>query len=97
MFYVLQYDYVPDIVERRGPFRAEHLSLAGELLASGVLRMAGAWADPVDGAQFIFQTDDRSLIEAFVERDPYVLNGLVTAWRIREWNVVVGGEQGSGS
>ena len=32
------------------------------------------------------------MVEAFVEQDPYVRNGLVTSWHIREWNVVVGGK-----
>jgi uncharacterized protein len=32
------------------------------------------------------------VVEAFVEQDPYVRNGLVTSWRIREWNVAVGGK-----
>jgi uncharacterized protein YciI len=31
------------------------------------------------------------VVEAFTKADPYVQNGLVTGWRIREWNVVVGG------
>jgi len=29
--------------------------------------------------------------EDFVKRDPYVSNGLITEWTIREWNVVIGG------
>jgi uncharacterized protein YciI len=38
----------------------------------------------------VFTTDDRSVVEGFVSRDPYVREGLVTAWRIRPWNVVIG-------
>ena len=34
--------------------------------------------------------DDPSVVEAFVGRDPYVANGVVTRWRIRPWTVVVG-------
>jgi len=29
-------------------------------------------------------------VENLVERDPHVINGLLTEWRIREWRVVVG-------
>jgi len=29
-----------------------------------------------------------AVAEAFAARDPYVLNGLVTKWRVRPWNVV---------
>jgi uncharacterized protein YciI len=28
--------------------------------------------------------------EQFAAADPYVLNGLVTRWRVREWTTVVG-------
>ena len=89
MYSLLFYDYVDDIVERRAPFREAHLALVGEFHERGVLRMAGALVEPVDGAVLAFTTNDRSVVEDFVARDPYVQNGLVTAWRIRSWNVVV--------
>lgn len=89
MYSLLLYDYVADVLERRGPFRDEHLSLVRSAHDEGVLYMAGALADPVDGAVFVFSTDDRSVVEDFVTRDPYVREGLVTSWRIRAWNVVV--------
>ncbi|MGH3669780.1 MAG: YciI-like protein [Pseudonocardiaceae bacterium] len=90
MHSLLFYDYVADITERREPFRESHLALVGEIHDRGVLLMAGALTEPVDGAVFIFTTDDRSIVEDFVARDPYVREGLVTTWRIRRWNVVVG-------
>ena len=96
MYSLLLYDYVDDIVERRAPFREAHLALVREAHEThetheqGVLLMAGTLAEPVDGAVFVFTTDDRSVVEGFVSRDPYVREGLVTAWRIRPWNVVIG-------
>ncbi|MGH3788719.1 MAG: YciI-like protein [Pseudonocardiaceae bacterium] len=89
MHSLLFYDYVDNIVERRAPFRDAHLTLAKESHERGVLLMAGAFAAPVDGAVFVFITDDRSVVEHFVARDPYVQEGLVTSWRVRSWNVVV--------
>lgn len=88
MYSLLLYDYVDDIVERRGPFREAHLGLISAAYQQGALFMAGALADPVDGAVFVFSTDDRAVVEDFVTRDPYVREGLVTSWRIRPWNVV---------
>ena len=38
----------------------------------------------------LFAGDDASAAEAFARADPYVANGLVTAWRVREWATVVG-------
>lgn len=93
MYYALLYDYVPDIVERRGPLRPAHLALGEESRERGELVLAGAWTDPVDGALLVFNVADRETVERFVEHDPYVNNGLVTAYRIRSWNVVIGGER----
>lgn len=92
MFYALFYDYVDNMLERRQPFRTSHLAHVSEFHERGLLMMAGAWADPADGALLVFRTDDRALVERFVEADPYVLNGLVPSWRIREWTVVAGAE-----
>jgi hypothetical protein len=90
MLFVLTYDYVPDVLERRTPFRAEHLALLRELHAAGRVVYAGAFDPPTDGALFVFRADSAADVEAFVRRDPYVKNGVVTGHRIRPWNVVVG-------
>jgi hypothetical protein len=90
MHYLLFYDYVENAVERRAPFREEHLRLAREAVGRGELLMGGAFADPVDGAALLFRTDDASVVDAFVRQDPYVRGGVVTRWRIRPWTVVVG-------
>jgi hypothetical protein len=90
MHYLLTYDYVDDILERRGEFRSAHLSEAWEAHERGELMLAGALADPVDGAVFIFQCDDPSPITAFIERDPYVRAGLVTKCSIRKWPTSIG-------
>jgi uncharacterized protein YciI len=90
-YFLLFYDVVDDYVERRAEFRAEHLALAREHHERGELLLGGALANPVDGAVLLFRVDSPIPIEEFVRRDPYVRNGLVTSWRIREWTVVVGG------
>jgi uncharacterized protein YciI len=90
MHHILFYDYVDDILDRRGPFREEHLGKAKESHARGELVYGGALADPVDQAVFVFKVDDPKKIEEFVDADPYVKNGLVKDWRIRPWNVVIG-------
>ena len=40
----------------------------------------------------IFRGESPRVAEDFAENDPYVTNGLVTSWRVRPWNVVVGRE-----
>jgi uncharacterized protein YciI len=90
MHYLLIYDVVPDYVERRQAYRAEHLALARAAHARGELVLGGALANPVDGAVLLFQGDSPAAAEAFAAADPYVRNGLVTRWRVREWTTVVG-------
>ena len=93
--YLLLYDLVPDYLERRVPLREEHLKLVRAAHARGEIAIAGAFDDPADGTfdgvVFVFDTDDRALVQRFAEADPYVQHGLVTRWRVRHWNVVVGG------
>jgi uncharacterized protein YciI len=90
MHFLLFYDVVDDYVDRRGPFRAEHLSLIKKSHDRGELVMAGALADPPDGAVLVFRGPSSHPAESFAQADPYVRNGLVKTWRIRQWNTVVG-------
>lgn len=90
MHYLLIYEVVDDYVTRRVPLRAEHLALAREAKARGELVLAGALANPVDGAVLLFQGDSPAAAQRFAESDPYVKNGLVKSWRVREWTTVVG-------
>jgi len=92
MHYLLLYDYVSDIVERRGPHRAAHVAHARAAVEKGELVLGGALADPVDGAVLLFKGESPAAAEAFAQVDPYVLNGLVSRWRVREWTTVVGAD-----
>ena len=89
-FFVLEYQLVDDYLDRRPPLRAEHLGLAQAARERGALVLAGALTEPVDRAVFVWSTEDRTPIERFVQADPYVTNGLVRAWSVRPWTVVVG-------
>jgi len=87
---ILFYDVVDDYVEKRAKFREAHLQLARQAHARGELLLAGALAEPVDGAVLVFQGSSPEAAEAFANSDPYVLNGLVKAWRVRKWTTVIG-------
>lgn len=89
-YFALIYDVIDDYVEQRAPFRQLHLALAEDARERGQLVLGGAFDDPVDGALLVFKGTDRSVAEDFARNDPYVLNGLVTHWRVRPWNVVIG-------
>jgi uncharacterized protein YciI len=91
-YYALMYDSVGDFVTRRQPYREEHLGLVREAYARGEVVLAGALGNPPDGGLLIFRSASPSAAEEFARRDPYVVNGLITRWHVRPWNVVVGGE-----
>ncbi|WP_428023259.1 YciI-like protein [Arcobacter sp.] len=90
MYFLLFYDYVDNIIEKRVPYREGHLNLTEKYVNRGELILGGAFSNPADGAVIIFKVDDKVKIEEFVNQDPYFVNGLVTKWQIREWTVVVG-------
>jgi uncharacterized protein YciI len=90
MHTILLYDVVDDYVERRGQFRQQHLELARRSQQCGELVMAGALAEPADGAVLVFRGDSTDIAEAFAKADPYVTNGLVKSWRVRKWTTVIG-------
>jgi uncharacterized protein YciI len=90
MHYLLSYELAPDYLERRGEFRTAHLHLAWRAQQGGALVLAGALSDPADMALLLFQADSPDVAEQFAKADPYVLNGLVVAYKVRQWNTVVG-------
>lgn len=91
MYYILFYKTVENYVEKRVPYRKEHLKLIKEAHSNGDLLMAGALAEPADAGVFIFKGETLETAEDFAKNDPYVLNGLIREWEVRPWNVVVGG------
>ncbi|HEX2281124.1 MAG TPA: YciI-like protein [Thermomicrobiales bacterium] len=89
-YFALIYDVVDDYVARRAEFRDAHLERANAATERGEMLLGGAFDDPVDGALIVFKADERSVVEEFARNDPYVVNGLVTEWRVKPWKVVVG-------
>uniref|UniRef100_A0A7S4HJ48 YCII-related domain-containing protein n=1 Tax=Odontella aurita TaxID=265563 RepID=A0A7S4HJ48_9STRA len=89
--YLLNYDYVPDVLEKRAPHREGHIGLAKKLIDEGKCLSGGPTGPPSmdvpTGALFIFT--ELAAAEYFVAKDPYVEHGIVTDHSIQEWNVVV--------
>jgi len=89
-YYLLFYKTIENYVEKRAPYRSEHLKMAEEAHQEGSLVMAGAMAEPADGAVLIFKGESPKVAENFANNDPYVKNGLIKSWEVRPWTVVVG-------
>ncbi|MGI9318154.1 MAG: YciI-like protein, partial [bacterium] len=68
----------------------EHMALAKAAIDRGEFFLGGAFAEPADGAAIVFKGSSSKVAESFANADPYVINGLVTSWQVREWTTVAG-------
>jgi uncharacterized protein len=88
--FLLFYEFVPEYLQRRAQYRAEHLRIAWASHDRGELILGGALAEPADGAVLLFRGTDDRVARSFAEADPYVTSGLVRRWWVRPWTTVVG-------
>ena len=91
-YFALIYDVVDDFVARRAPLREAHLCHARAAHDRGEIVLAGALAEPSDRALIVFRVNNRSTVEDFARKDPYVVNDLVKRWEVRPWKVVIGNQ-----
>jgi uncharacterized protein YciI len=90
--YLLFYQVGEDYAARRAEFRRAHLERAWAAHGRGELLLGGALAAPMDLAILLFRGESPQAVEDFARNDPYVLNGLVKRWWLREWTTVVGAD-----
>ncbi|MGY2686104.1 YciI-like protein [Pseudomonas tolaasii] len=88
--FLLFYNFAPDYEARRANYRDQHLPLAWTASERGELILAGALTKPLDQGVLLFKAENAAVVENFARADPYVVNGLVTGWQIREWITAVG-------
>jgi len=89
-YLLLTLDYVEDILEKRDPYRAEHIAGAKAEEEAGKCVLAGALQNPTDKGVFVFKDCDEAYVKNFVENDAYFKAGLVPSFTIRPWMIVVG-------
>lgn len=89
-YYLLFYETIENYEETRKAFRREHLELAHAAADRGELLLGGALADPLDQALLVFRGASPEVARRFAEADPYVRQGLVRRWTIRNWTPVTG-------
>jgi uncharacterized protein len=66
--------------------RPAHRAYLDGFAADGSLLVAGAWVPgEAPGGLLIFRTADRAAVQAIVDADPYVTEGVTTGVEIREW------------
>ena len=87
--FLLIYELAPDYLARRAQYRDEHLALAWKAAEAGELVLGGALEEPVDQAIVLFRGSREAALR-FAAADPYVKNGLVKAFKVKQWLTVAG-------
>jgi uncharacterized protein YciI len=86
--YVVLYESADDVARLAPAHFPAHLARIHEFRDRGEILSVGTFADPqAQGAMAIFPS--RESAEAFVEGDPFVLNHVIRAHEIREWNDIL--------
>ena len=90
MKYVLFYESADDVASNAPAHFPAHKARLDEFHARGDLLLVGTFADPQkDGSMSVFRT--REAAEEFAREDPFVLNGVVRRWELREWKEALSG------
>jgi uncharacterized protein YciI len=87
VLHLLLYEYVPDMAQRREPYRGAHRDRITAEREAGVIVTAGAF-DPPTGGALVFKGVDPEYVEAFVTADPYMQGGLITSYSVRRWTTL---------
>jgi len=88
MKYVVLYTSAPDVLERAPAHFPAHKARLDEYHARDELLMVGTFGDPqAEGSMAVFAS--REGAESFVAGDPFVREGVVARYEIREWNEVL--------
>lgn len=89
MKYVMFYELADDGRSKAPLYFPAHRARFEGFHARGHLLMCGPLTDLEGGALGIFTT--REAAEEFIREDPFVVNGVVRDWHVREWNEVLVG------
>ena len=84
MRFVLWGTYCPDALERRDPYRQEHLEGLRRQKDAGTLITLG----PTEQSTHVFgiyEADSRDAVEALIRNDVYWREGIWTAYEIHPW------------
>jgi uncharacterized protein len=85
MKYVLFYESADDVLTKAPVHIEAHSARGHDFHERGALLMYGPFGDPQsEGSMAVFTT--REAAEEFANGDPFVANGVVRGWHIREWD-----------
>jgi uncharacterized protein len=82
--YVMWGTYCADVLEKRAPYRQEHLENLKALKESGKLITLGPTQD-LTMVFGVYETEDEASARHLIESDTYWLNQIWTSYEVREW------------
>jgi uncharacterized protein len=86
--WVLLYEAADDVLSRAAEHFPAHRARYEDFYARGSLLLIGTFGNPQDeGSMAVFSS--REAAEEFAREDPFVVNGVVRTWELREWNEVL--------
>jgi uncharacterized protein YciI len=92
MKYVLLYESAEDVLAKAPAHFAAHVARGREFHDGGSLQLYGPFGDPQqEGSMAVFNS--REAAEDFAKGDPFVVNGVVREWHIREWDETFAGDE----
>ena len=93
--FALMYSYTPDVALQDAT-RPAHLAHLRRLVDDGRLVASGPWG-PGDarGGLLVFRANDRAAVQAIVDRDPFMTQGVVATCDLREWVPLLGPAAGT--
>ena len=81
---VLIYEFTQDGLRKMQAQNDAHSDWVDAFYTRGLLLMTGPFANPSDGYMSVFVS--REAAEEFIQGDPFVADGLVSSWILRDWD-----------
>ncbi|MFY7067341.1 YciI family protein [Nocardiopsis changdeensis] len=89
--YAVTYIYAENSTAARNEHRPAHREYLNGLSEQGVNLVSGPFGAQDDpGALLLFRADSAEEVRALLEKDPFVLEGVVAETVVREWIAVLG-------
>ena len=82
--YIMWGSYCEDVLEKRVPYRQEHLNGLVSQKEQGILVTLGPTKD-VTKVFGIYDAENEEIVKQLIESDPYWKNGIWTEYEIKEW------------
>lgn len=82
--YIMWGSYCEDVIEKRAPYRQDHLNGLASQKEQGILVTLGPTKD-VTKVFGIYDAENEEIVKKLIESDPYWQNGIWTEYEIKEW------------